>query len=121
MSPDSRDMARLWDMLDAARTAIEFTHDLRFEAFLNDRKTRNAVERNLEIVGEAARGISQETRDNYPEIPWRSIIGLRNVIVHEYGEVRHENLWRICLNRLPLLIDQLQATGADNPPPDEGA
>ena len=58
MQPETRDMARLWDMLDAARTTIEFTVDLRFEHFLRDRKTLNAVERNLEIVGEAARHVS---------------------------------------------------------------
>lgn len=57
MPPDVKNMARLWDMLDAARTAVEFTKGLRFEDFLKDRKTRNAVERNLEIVGEAA-GVS---------------------------------------------------------------
>ena len=55
MQPDPKDMARLWDMLDAARTAVEFTRGLHFEDFLNDRKTRHAVERNLEILGESAR------------------------------------------------------------------
>ena len=61
----------------------------------------------------------QETRDQYPDIPWRSIIALRNVIAHEYGEILYEKLWRICLNRLPVLIKQLEAMGADNPPPEE--
>ena len=119
MRPDDKDMARLWDMLDAARTAVGFTRDLQLDVFLDDRKTRNAVERNLEIVGEAARGVSQETRDKYPDIPWRSIIGLRNVLAHEYGEIRYENLWGVCKNRLPPLIKQLEAMGADNPPPEE--
>lgn len=64
MRLDVKDMARLWDMLDAVRTAVEFTKDLRFEDFLKDRKTRNAVERNLEIIGEAARCVSTETREN---------------------------------------------------------
>ncbi|MCD6327884.1 DUF86 domain-containing protein [bacterium] len=76
MRPDDRDMARPWDMLDAAQAAMDFTDGRRFEDFLEDRKTRNAVERNLEIIGEAARHVSQETRDNY---------ALRNIIAHEYG------------------------------------
>ena len=82
MPPDTQEMARLWDMLDAARAAIDFTRDLRFEQFVMDRKTRNAVERNLEIIGEAARRVSEETRDRLPDIPWRSMIAFRNVLTY---------------------------------------
>ena len=119
MQPDHKDMARLWDMLDAARAAVEFTQNLRFESFVADRKTRNAVERALEIMGEAARNVSQETRENYPDIPWSSIIGLRNVIAHEYGEILYENLWIVCINKLPPLIERLVGIGADTIPPEE--
>ncbi len=54
MQPDRQDMARLWDMLDAARAAVQFTQNRRFQDFLENRMLRNAVERNLEIIGEAA-------------------------------------------------------------------
>lgn len=119
MRRDAKDMARLWDMLDAARTALEFTRGLRFQDFLKDRKTRNAVERNLEIIGEAARRVSPETRDGFPDIPWRSMIGLRNVLAHEYGELRYEILWAIVQDKLSPLVRQLENTGADSPPPAE--
>lgn len=119
MPPDEKDMAYLWDILDAARTAVAFTQGLRFEEFLHDRKTRNAVERNLEIIGEASRRISPQTRDTYPDIPWRSIIALRNIIAHEYGEILYENIWRVCINRLPPLIWMIEAMGADNLPKEE--
>ncbi len=119
MRPDDRDMARLWDMLDAAQAAVQFTDGIRFEDFLKDRKTRNAVERNLEIIGEAARHVSQKTRDSYPDVPWRSIVALRNIIAHEYGEVLYENLWGICRNRLPLMIQKVRAIGADDLSPGE--
>ena len=119
MQPEERDMARLWDMLDAARAVVEFIKDLRFEEFLKDRKTRNAVERNLEIIGEATRRVSQQTRDNHPDIPWKSIIALRNIIAHEYGEILYEKIWGICINRLPPLIRQIEAMGADNPPQED--
>jgi len=92
MQHDVKDTARLWDMLDAARTAIEFTKNQQFEDFLQDRKTRNAVERNLEIIGEVARCVTTETRERFPQLPWKSVIGLRNVLVHEYGEIRYEGL-----------------------------
>ena len=121
MRPDTRDMARLWDMLDAARTAIAFTRNLRFEDFLQDRKTRNAVERNLEIIGEAARCVSMETRHSFPDIPWRSMIGLRNVLAHEYGEIRYEILWAIVQDKLGPLIRRLEGMGVDSPPPVEEA
>ena len=117
MRPDPKDMARLWDMLDAARTAVEFTEDLTFDGFLKDRKTRNAVERNLEIIGEAARRVSTETRESCPDIPWRSMVGLRNVLAHEYGEIRYEILWAIVRDKLRPLIAQLEDMGVGNPPP----
>ena len=116
MPLDIRDMSRLWDMLDAARTVVAFTQGLRYENFLEDRKTRNAVERNLEIIGEAARNISTATRDSLNTLPWRSIIGLRNVLAHEYGEIRHEIIWAIIQDKIVPLIRQLEATGVDEPP-----
>jgi len=119
MRPDSKDMARLWDMLDAARTAVEFTEGMRFDCFLQDRKTRNAVERNLEIIGEAAGRVSTKTRGSRPDIPWRSMVGLRNVLAHEYGEIRYEILWTIIRDKLRPLIAQLEDMGVDNPPPAE--
>ncbi len=63
--------------------------------------------------------MSTGTRDAYPGIPWRSIIGLRNVLVREYDEIRYEILWKLCRDELPLLIQHLEATGADDPPPEE--
>jgi uncharacterized protein with HEPN domain len=119
MHPDYNDMARFWDILDAARAAAKFTQGRSFEDFLSDRMLRNAVERNLEIIGEAARYISRKTRDNYPDIPWKSMIALRNIITHEYGDIRYEILWSLCREKLPALINTIEAMGADNPPPDE--
>ena len=119
MRPDAKEMARLWDMLDAARTAVEFTKGVGFEDFLKDRKTRNAVERNLEIIGEAAGCVSQETRESLSDIPWRSVIGLRNVLAHEYGEIRYEILWTVVRDKLTPLIARLEAMGVDSPPPVE--
>jgi len=119
MRPDDKDMAYLWDMADAARAAVGFIEGRRFEDLLSNRMLRSAVERNLEIVGEAARRVSTETRDELPDIAWTSIIGLRNVLAHEYDEIRYEILWRICKAELPVLIRQLEARGVDDLPPEE--
>jgi len=119
MQPDSEDMARLWDMLDAARAALQFTNRIQFKDFLADRMVRNAVERNLEIMGEVARCVSQTFRDSLPEIPWRAMIALRNVLTHEYGEIRNERIWLICKEQLAILIRQLEDAGVIDPPETE--
>ena len=66
------------------------------------------IERELEILGEAARRLSSQLRDQHPEIDWKKIIGLRNIIAHQYEEVRIERIWEITQNDIPLLKAQLQ-------------
>ncbi|MCX6054235.1 MAG: DUF86 domain-containing protein [Chloroflexi bacterium] len=88
-----RDAAYLWDMLDLARSACEFAAAVRLETYQRDRKLQLAVERTVEIIGEAARRVSEEFRNGYPEIPWRGMIAQRNVLAHEYGEIKQERMW----------------------------
>jgi len=109
-------MAYLWDMLDAAQAIMQFIQDRTFDDLISNRMLRNAIERNLEIIGEAARRVSTKTRDGIAEIPWSAIIGLRNIIAHEYGEIRYEKVWHICQDRLPSLITRLKEAGADDVP-----
>lgn len=115
MRPNPEDMARLWDMRDVAKAATEFTKGRRFEDLMADRMLRNAVERNLEIIGEAPKCVSQAFRDSRPDIPWRAIVALRNVLAHEYGEIRYERLWLLCTEQLAVLIRQLEELGVENP------
>ncbi len=79
MRPDERDAAYIWDMLDSARTLQDFVSGVTFFAYSQEKKLRLAVERALEIIGEAARRVSEAYRQAHPEIPWRSIIAQRNV------------------------------------------
>ena len=67
------------------------------------------MERHLEIIGEAARKVSVEFQVAHPEIPWRNIIGLRNLLIHEYGEVKVDRVWLIVSNDLDSLISHLEA------------
>ena len=71
MQPESKDAAHLWDMLDAARAIQEFVVSRSFEDYGSDRMLRGAVERHLEILGEAANRVSQGYRAAHPEIPWQ--------------------------------------------------
>ena len=116
MRPDERDSAHLWDMLDAAKTARELTAGYSAERYMGDRKAQLAVERLVEIIGEAARRVSDACRQAHPEIPWRGIIAQRHVLAHEYGEIQHERIWALVTKHLPELIGLLEPLVP--PPPD---
>jgi uncharacterized protein with HEPN domain len=66
-----------------------------------------AVERLVEIIGEAAQRISEPLRQAHPEIPWRSIIAQRHVLAHEYGEIKQDRMWRLVADDLPKLLEAL--------------
>jgi len=108
MRPDERDAAYLWDMLDAAQTIREITKHQALDAYLKDRTLQLAVERALEIIGEGARRVSQPLCEAHPEIPWRPIIAQRNVLAHEYGDIRQERIWAVVTRHIPELIERLE-------------
>ncbi|MCK4914156.1 MAG: DUF86 domain-containing protein [Planctomycetes bacterium] len=108
MRPDERDAAYLWDMLDAAKTVEQLSLGLDFPKYSNDRRTQLAIERSLEIIGEAANKVSNSFCNAHPEIPWRQIIGQRNVLIHEYGEIKQERIWKVVVENIPQLIDLLK-------------
>jgi uncharacterized protein with HEPN domain len=74
----------LEDILAAIDDSAEFTRDISFEAFIQDRKTVNAVVRSLEVLGEAARRIPDHLRAEVPDVPWKYMAGMRNKLIHEY-------------------------------------
>ncbi|MFA5111096.1 MAG: HepT-like ribonuclease domain-containing protein, partial [Desulfobaccales bacterium] len=69
--------------------------------FCNDAKTIDAVIRNLEIIGEAARRLPEEIRIKFPDVEWHKIISLRNILIHEYPGIDLETIWDIIENKLP--------------------
>jgi len=109
MQPEERDTANLWDMQTAAQDAVRILGELEMDEFLGPEHetTRLAVERKLEILGEAARRTSNKLREAHPEVPWRDVIGLRNVISHQYDKVNYEELFGIVRDRLPDLLQAL--------------
>ena len=108
MRPDERDAAYIWDMLDAAQTVEQLVSGMSFVDYEKDRRTQLAVERALEIVGEAAGRVSTPFQNTHPEIPWRQIIGQRNVLAHEYGEIKQDRLWKVAKENIPQLIKMLK-------------
>ncbi|MEM6838755.1 MAG: DUF86 domain-containing protein [Cyanobacteria bacterium P01_C01_bin.120] len=93
----------LQDMLDAISAAQQFTAGMSFEAFEADQKTIFAVTRAIEIVGEATKSISPELRENYSQIPWKSIAGMRDKVIHQYFGVNLQVLWDTVQQDLPTL------------------
>ncbi len=123
MRPEERDRAYLWDMLQAARDVLEFTNNQDLHSFVADRRTRFAVERQLLVIGEAAFHVSETFRKQHPEIPWARIIGQRNVLAHDYGEILVERIWLVSQRNIPSLAKQLSEllpdalTGESQGPP----
>jgi len=109
MPHEERDLARMWDMLDASRRITEFTAGLTWEDYCRDERTRLAIERLIHIVGEAARAVLKQGQAMYSEIPWPKIIAQRNVIIHQYGEIIQEKFWDVATTKIPRLISQLEA------------
>lgn len=108
MPPENRDAAYIWDMVDAARTIQDFTAGVSLADYLRDRKLQLAVERAIEIIGEAARLVSPEFKAQHPNILWRQIVAQRNVLAHDYGEIKQDRIWLVATSRIPDLIAQLQ-------------
>ncbi len=96
-------------MIDAIDAISGFVKDMNFELFCRDRKTVDAVVRNLEVIGEAARFLPEEVRQQYPNVPWENIVGMRSVLVHEYFGVDFDILWTTVQNDLPALRTHLQS------------
>ena len=107
MRPDTSDTSYLWDMLDAAMAISKFVAGKTFKDYTSDRMLRGAVERHIEIIGEAARNISADFQEKHPEIQWPKIIAQRHVLAHEYGEIKHERIWRVSTISVPELIELL--------------
>ena len=101
------DTVSLVDMLNHAREAIELLGDASADDLANDRVTQLALQKLLEVVGEAANRTSAATQESYPQIAWPQIIGVRNRLVHGYDVVDLDILRDIVQNELPLLIEQL--------------
>jgi uncharacterized protein with HEPN domain len=104
--PPDRDLVYLWDMWKAARGVAETVHGIDFDSYQANENLRLAVERRIEIIGEAARRVSAAFKEAHPEIPWRLIVDQRNVLIHSYDEIADERIWRLAIVEIPRLIAQ---------------
>src|SRR5687768_17079790 len=112
----ARDVAWLADMLAAAQAVRAFVAGRSFEQYDADLFFRSAVERQVEIIGEAARGLSDAFKAAHPEIPWRPIMAQRHRLAHEYGDIDNRLIWHVATVHIPELIVQITPLIPPAPP-----
>jgi len=105
-------------MLEAAKLARAYIHGKSKEDFFRDSQCQDAIVHRLEIIGEAARRVSEQTRSTLSSLAWPAIIGMRNFMIHEYDAVDLEVVWDTVQNNLTTLINAIEPYV---PPPETGA
>lgn len=108
MPLEERDAAYLWDMLSAAREVQGMLHGISLEQFESELTVMRATERCIEIIGEAARRVSKTAQLSHIDIPWSDLIGQRNILAHEYGQIDYELLFKTATEDVPQLIEILE-------------
>jgi uncharacterized protein with HEPN domain len=89
------------DFLISCDKIFRYTTDFSFESFIEDERTFDAVVRNLQLIGEAVKNLPDDLCDRYPEVEWRKIAGLRNILVHAYFTIEDEIIWDVVQTKIP--------------------
>ena len=108
MPLDDRDLSYLLDMHVCIKDILEYTAGVSFHEFETNKMRKLAVERQLEVIGQAAIKVSAATQTAYPSIPWAQIIGLRNKLAHDYGDILAKRIWDISRTSIPALLKTFQ-------------
>jgi uncharacterized protein with HEPN domain len=106
--PKRGDKEFLLDMMEAIRRVELYTEGLSYQDFLRKIETQDALVRNLEIIGEAAKNISKDLRIEYNDIPWKEIAGMRDKVIHFYFGVNWDIVWRATKENLPQLKEKIE-------------
>jgi len=113
-----KDNAYLADILEAAKAIRRFLAGVSLNDFKANEEKYEAVNRKFEIIGEAARRLSPQAQKTFPEIPWKLVTAMRNILIHDYDDVDLDIVWETAQRDLPPLITRLESYLAANPPPE---
>ncbi|KKQ01471.1 MAG: hypothetical protein US18_C0007G0017 [Parcubacteria group bacterium GW2011_GWB1_36_5] len=97
------DSVYLNHILDSIKNVFSDTKNFTLEKFLGNRQVKDAVTRNVEIIGEAVKRLSKETQQDYSDVPWQKIARTRDMLIHHYFDVDDQQLWKIVEDDLPKL------------------
>lgn len=95
------------DILESIRRIEEYTKGMSYDQFRENQLVTDAVIRNLEVIGEAVKNISSETKKKYPDIEWKKIAGIRDILIHEYFGINLEIIWDVVVNKVPELKESI--------------
>lgn len=102
------DLANMEFILDSAKLIQEYLKDVEQQKFLNDYKNQDAVMYRLQMIGEASKNLSPMLKTKYSSLPWKEIIGFRNILSHDYFGINPEIIWNTCKESLPDLMNQIE-------------
>ena len=105
----------LEDIVTSCNKILRYTNGKNFNDFKSHDLLYDGVVRNLEIIGEAVKNVTEKLRNQYPDVEWRAISALRNIVAHEYLGIKDEIIWDIVINKLPTLRSQIEQLIKANP------
>jgi uncharacterized protein with HEPN domain len=95
--------------VEAVQRLVAYTGELTYEEFLTDRKTQDAVLRNLQVLGEAVKRLSPPVKQSWPHLPWQQMAGMRDQVMHDYFGINYDIVWALGKEELPARLPSLTA------------